>query len=128
MNKVRLALYLGILVHLIGCSSFHSEKIDLLAQVPSDCPIVEMTSVLDREDPISVKELVDSISYVQLDNFVKLPVRASILSMAVTKDYIFVLAGSDAGVMEILARELGEDYDDVVKNGKDSYYIKGHVK
>lgn len=31
-------------------------------------------------------------------------------------------------VMEILARELGEDYDDVVKNGKDSYYIKGHVK
>jgi hypothetical protein len=28
MNKVRLALYLGILVHLIGCSSFHSEKID----------------------------------------------------------------------------------------------------
>lgn len=84
MNKVRLALYLGILVHLIGCSSFHSEKIDLLAQVPSDCPIVEMTSVLDREDSISVKELVDSISYVQLDNFVKLPVRASILSMAVT--------------------------------------------
>ena len=40
MNKVRLALYLGILVHLIGCSSFHSEKIDLLAQVPSDCPIL----------------------------------------------------------------------------------------
>ena len=40
MNKVRLALYLGILVHLIGFSSFHSEKIDLLAQVPSDCPIV----------------------------------------------------------------------------------------
>lgn len=40
MNKVRLALYLGILVYLIGCSSFHSEKIDLLAQVPSDCPIV----------------------------------------------------------------------------------------
>ena len=100
MNKVRLALYLGILVHLIGCSSFHSEKIDLLAQVPSDCPIVEMTSVLDREDSISVKELVDSISYVQLDNFVKLPVRASILSMAVTKDYIFVLAGSDAGVFK----------------------------
>lgn len=31
-------------------------------------------------------------------------------------------------VMEILARELGIDYDDVVKNGKDSYYIKGHVK
>ncbi|CAK7078699.1 MAG: hypothetical protein BACA_03559 [Bacteroides fragilis] len=31
MNKVRLALYLGILVHLIGCSSFHPEKIDLLA-------------------------------------------------------------------------------------------------
>lgn len=69
MNKVRLLLYLGILVHLIGCSSSHSEKIDLLAQVPSDCPIVEMTSVLDREDSISVKELVDSISYVQLDNF-----------------------------------------------------------
>lgn len=31
MNKVRLALYLGILVHLIGCSSFHPEEIDLLA-------------------------------------------------------------------------------------------------
>lgn len=31
-------------------------------------------------------------------------------------------------VMEILARELGIDYDDVVKNGTDSYYIKGHVK
>ena len=39
MNKVRLLLYLGILVHLIGCSSSHSEKIDLLAQVPSDCPV-----------------------------------------------------------------------------------------
>ncbi|EXY38824.1 hypothetical protein M117_4208 [Bacteroides fragilis str. 3774 T13] len=105
-----MALYLGILVHLIGCSSFHSEKIDLLAQVPSDCPIVEMTSVLDREDSISVKELVDSISYVQLDNFVKLPVRASILSMAVTKDYIFVLAGSDAGVFKYDRKAYKEDY------------------
>jgi hypothetical protein len=52
--------------------------------MPSDCPIVEMTSVLDREDSISVEELVDSISYVLLDNFVKLPVRASILGKAVT--------------------------------------------
>ena len=78
--------------------------------MPSDCPIVEMTSVLDREDPISVKELVDSISYVQLDNFVKLPVRASILSMAVTKDYIFVLAGSDAGVFKYDRKAYKEDY------------------
>lgn len=31
-------------------------------------------------------------------------------------------------VMEILARELGENYDDIVKNSKNSYYIKGHVK
>ena len=31
-------------------------------------------------------------------------------------------------VMEIIARETGVNYDDVVKNGKDSYYIKGHVK
>lgn len=31
-------------------------------------------------------------------------------------------------VMEILARELGENYDDIVKNHPDSYYIKGHVK
>lgn len=84
MNKIRLVLYCGILTHLIGCSSSRSEKIDLLAQVPSDCPIVEMTSVLDREDSISVEELVDSISYVLLDNFVKLPVRASILGTAVT--------------------------------------------
>ena len=56
MNKIRLVLYCGILTHLIGCSSSRSEKIDLLAQVPSDCPNVQMTSVLDREDSISVKE------------------------------------------------------------------------
>lgn len=31
-------------------------------------------------------------------------------------------------IMEILSRELGIDYDDVVKNKKGSYYIKGHVK
>lgn len=31
-------------------------------------------------------------------------------------------------VMEILARELNIPYDEVVKNGQDSYYIKGHVK
>lgn len=84
MDKVRLVLYWGILAYLMGCSSLYSEKIDLLVWMPSDCPIVEMTSVLDREDSISVEELVDSISYVLLDNFVKLPVRASILGTAVT--------------------------------------------
>lgn len=31
-------------------------------------------------------------------------------------------------VMEILSRELGVEYDDVVKNASNSYYIKGHVK
>ena len=31
-------------------------------------------------------------------------------------------------LMEILARELGEDMSDVVKNSKDSYYVDGRVK
>lgn len=31
-------------------------------------------------------------------------------------------------IMEILARELGEDFKDVVKNSKDSYYVEGRSK
>ena len=31
-------------------------------------------------------------------------------------------------IMEILARELGEDFEDVVKNSKYSYYVDGRVK
>lgn len=31
-------------------------------------------------------------------------------------------------LMEIIARETGQDFDHVVKNDEDSYYIKGHVK
>ena len=45
------------------------------------------------------------------------------------RDIEFVITSSDgAEVAKAKTDSAGEDYDDVVKNGKDSYYIKGHVK
>lgn len=101
MTRLKTGLYCLSISFMIGCSSPKPVKNELLDQVPTDCPIINLTEALEGHDPISVKGVVDSISYIQLDNWTKLPVYPSILDMAITKEYIFVLGGIDAGVFNL---------------------------
>lgn len=101
MTRLKTGLYCLSISLMIGCSSPPKPvKNELLGQVPTDCPIINLTDALESHDPISVEGVVDSISYIQLDNWTKLPVYPSILDMAITKEYIFVLGGIDAGVFK----------------------------
>lgn len=101
MNRLKMFLYCIPILLIIGCSSPPKPvKNELLGQVPTDCPIINLTDALEDQDPISVKGVVDSISYVQLDNWTKLPAYPSILDMAITKDYIFILGGIKSGVFK----------------------------